>query len=131
MTDSKLLISHKDVPKNRWHPPVPIPPEERGHGVNRWDYYVCTKLGPGQTTWVRLPSLRPEHIVKARGIRRLFTGRLNSPVPGGLAGEFPGVEAHLLRAQIARITAASWIAPAGMFEVDEEAELEEGVSRNL
>ncbi|CAH8670229.1 unnamed protein product [Heterobilharzia americana] len=78
--------------------------------------------------WFRLPPVRTEHIFHARHIRRLFVGKPDAPVlqgPGGL-GEFPGLEVHLLRAQIARITSACWISPAGIYEIDEEAELEEG-----
>ncbi|CAM9447599.1 unnamed protein product, partial [Hapterophycus canaliculatus] len=51
---------------------------------------------------------------------RYFTGNFESPVPG--YPPFPGTEVHLLRAQIARITAGTCVSPAGFFEVDEEAE---------
>ncbi|KAF7260906.1 hypothetical protein EG68_01710 [Paragonimus skrjabini miyazakii] len=116
----------ENLPKNKWCPKAPIPPEQRGRGLNRWDYFACTRLGSDE--WFRLPPARPEHIYHSRFIRRLFTGRPDAPVPrspGGL-GDFPGLEAHLLRACIARITASTWISPAGMYEIDEEAELEEG-----
>nr|CAH8876316.1 unnamed protein product [Trichobilharzia regenti] len=116
----------QDLPKNKWCPLAPIPPEPRGRGLNRWDYFACTNLGSDE--WFRLPPVRAEHIFYARNIRRLFTGRPDAPVqqgPGEL-GEFHGLEVHLLRAQIARITSACWVAPAGIYEIDEEAELEEG-----
>ncbi|KAF8567572.1 hypothetical protein P879_07150, partial [Paragonimus westermani] len=115
-----------NLPKNKWCPKSPIPPEQRGHGLNRWDYFACTQLGSDE--WFRLPPVRPEHICHSRFIRHLFTGRPDEPVPqppGGL-GDFPGLEAHLLRACIARITASTWISPAGMYEIDEDAELGEG-----
>lgn len=116
----------ENLPKNKRTPKAPIPPEPRGRGTNRWDYFVCTRLGSDE--WFRLPPARPEHIYYSRFIRRLFVGRPDASVaqaPGGM-GEFPGLEAHLLRATIARITAATWISPAGLYEIDEEAELEEG-----
>ncbi|VDP92042.1 unnamed protein product [Echinostoma caproni] len=127
----KLMLAREaaleNLPKNKWCPRAPVPPEPRGRGTNRWDYFACTRLGSEE--WFRLPPARPEHICHARYIRRLFVGRPDAPVarsPGGL-GDFPGLEVHLLRAQIARITAATWISPVGLYEIDEEAELEEGV----
>lgn len=36
---------------------------------------------------------------------------------------FPGKERHFLRAQLARIFAATTIAPKGLFEIDEETNL--------
>ncbi|TPP63900.1 Radial spoke head protein 4 A [Fasciola gigantica] len=116
----------ENLPKNKWCPRAPIPPEPRGKGTNRWDYFACVRLGSDE--WFRLPPARPEHIYHSRHIRRLFVGKPDAPVarsPGGL-GDFPGLEVHLLRAHIARITAATWISPAGLYEIDEEAELEEG-----
>ncbi|KAA0189191.1 Radial spoke head protein 4 A [Fasciolopsis buskii] len=116
----------ENLPRNKWCPRAPIPPEPRGKGTNRWDYFACTRLGSDE--WFRLPPARPEHIAHSRYIRRLFVGKPDAPVarsPGGL-GDFPGLEVHLLRAHIARITAATWISPAGQYEIDEEAELEEG-----
>ncbi|CAL8103283.1 unnamed protein product [Calicophoron daubneyi] len=128
--EKKLAEARKalmeNLPKNKWCPRTPIPPEPRGRGTNRWDYFACTNLGTDE--WFRLPPARPEHIYHARYIRRFFTGKPDAPVarsPGAL-GDFPGLEVHLLRAQIARITAATWISPAGLYEIDEEAEIEEG-----
>ncbi|KAG5452637.1 Radial spoke head protein 6 A [Clonorchis sinensis] len=120
------VVALENLPKNKWVPRAPIPAEARGRGTNRWDYFACTKLGSDE--WFRLPPARPEHIVYARHIRHLFVGRPDAPVPRspGALGDFPGLEVHLLRAQIARITSATWISPAGLYQVDEEAELEEG-----
>jgi radial spoke head protein 4A len=41
---------------------------------------------------------------------------------------FPGTEAHLLRAQIARIAAATVISPSGYYKFDDEEEPQEGVA---
>ncbi|CAH8593945.1 unnamed protein product [Dicrocoelium dendriticum] len=128
--EQKLALAKEaamqNLPRNTWVPRAPIPPEARGRGTNRWDYFACTRLGADE--WFRLPPARPEHIFYSRFIRRLFTGKPDAPVPrppGGM-GDFPGLEVHLLRAVIARITASTWISPAGMYEIDEEAEVEEG-----
>ncbi len=119
------------LPKNKWKPFSLYPREPRGKGMNRWDYYVCTELAGDQ--WFRLPIVKPVHIDMARNNTRIFTGDLNATIgvlPGGL-GMFPGVEAHYLRAQIARITAGTHVSPAGVYELDEEEEPEEGVSLML
>lgn len=47
-----------------------------------------------------------------------MTGDLNASVNSNPS--FPGKERHFLRAQLARIHAATLIAPKGFFEVDEE-----------
>jgi radial spoke head protein 4A len=63
-------------------------------------------------------------IVAAGAIKKLFTGDLTAAVKTYPA--FPGVEAEYLRAQIARITADTAIAPAGfLVEVEAEEEAEE------
>lgn len=122
--EKRILVN---LPKNRYVPLSLYPWEERGKGMNRCDYFVCTNLGEG--TWLRLPMVRPIHIAMARDSMRILTGDLNAPVgdlPGGL-GHFPGVEAHYLRAQIARISSSCHISPAGVYEMDEDDEPEEGV----
>lgn len=48
----------------------------------------------------------------------MFTGDLNATFHSN--PPFPGKERHLLRAQLARIFAATAIVPNGLFEVDEE-----------
>lgn len=52
-------------------------------------------------------------------MKRLMTGNPDSPVPS--MPWFPGKERHLLRSQIARISATCTLAPAGWYEPDEEA----------
>ncbi|EUB60383.1 Tyrosine-protein kinase transmembrane receptor ROR1 [Echinococcus granulosus] len=121
--EKRVLIN---LPRNKYKPPTRYPQEPRGRGLNRWDYFVSSSLG--EKTWVRLPMVKPEHIVAARQSVYFFTGDLNAPVgdlPCGV-GSFPGLEVHYLRAQIARISSGTQVSPAGVFELDEEDEPEEG-----
>jgi radial spoke head protein 4A len=48
----------------------------------------------------------------------VLTGDLNATIDSN--PPFPGKERHFLRAQIARIFAATQIAPKGLYEIDEE-----------
>jgi len=102
--------------------PLPNAPEydveRRGQGANVACYWVSAG---GAAPWVRLPAARASHIRSARCIRRLFTGSLGSEVLS--TPWFPGKERHLLRSQIARITATCTLAPSGFYEVDEESEV--------
>jgi radial spoke head protein 4A len=68
---------------------------------NQYVYFVCSNPGPA-AVWKRLPDVLPKHIALARRVRRLFSGDLNATVLD-VVPPFPGTEAHLLRAQIARI----------------------------
>ena len=65
-----------------------------------------------------LPHTTPKHVSVARQIRKLFTGRLTASVV--CYPPFPGTEAELLRAQIARITAGTHVSPLGLYTFDEE-----------
>jgi radial spoke head protein 4/6 len=67
---------------------------------------------------VQLPDIRPEQIRSARSLRRLFTGNPGSPV--STYPPFQWDESVLLRAQIARITATTVLAPNGWFSVEED-----------
>ncbi|XP_035214101.1 radial spoke head protein 6 homolog A-like [Stegodyphus dumicola] len=120
-------------PEERVLPPIPepqrkvrktIPEEENGKGVNEYMYFVCTKIGE---QWRCLPHLKPIHIIQARATKRFFVGNLEAELSGCLP--YPGKEAHYLRAQIARITAATCIAPKDYYalpsEDDDEGEDEE------
>jgi len=99
--------------------PVPGSPEDdvevQGEGANMYAYWVTTG---GSAPWVRLPAARASHIRSARSIKRLFTGDLGSPVIS--TPWFPGKEQHLLRSQIARITATCTLAPRGWYETDDD-----------
>lgn len=89
--------------------------EPRGEGANSFTYWVSPV---GSAPWVRLPSARASHIVAARNIKHLMTGNLDAPVLS--MPWYPGKERHLLRAQIARITASCTLAAKGWYELDEE-----------
>ncbi|XP_060042096.1 radial spoke head protein 6 homolog A isoform X2 [Erinaceus europaeus] len=111
------------IPKPTWKPPPVIPREESRSGTNKYLYFVCNE--PGRA-WTRLPHVTPLQIVQARKIKKFFTGYLDAPVVS--FPPFPGNEANYLRAQIARISAATHISPLGFYQFGEEEgdEEEEG-----
>ncbi|XP_049477124.1 radial spoke head protein 6 homolog A isoform X2 [Panthera uncia] len=111
------------TPKPMWKPPPVIPREESRSGTNKYLYFVCNE--PGRP-WTRLPHVTPVQIVQARKIKKFFTGFLDAPVVS--YPPFPGNEANYLRAQIARISAATHISPLGFYQFGEEEgdEEEEG-----
>jgi len=83
--------------------------------VNKFTYWVAKDAF---SDWVKLPPVNPRQIQAARGIKKMLSGNLNADVVSH--PHFPGQEMHLLRAQIARITAATTVCPAGYFSVNEE-----------
>jgi len=89
--------------------------ESRGEGANSFTYWVSSG---GCAPWVRLPAARASHIVAARTMKRILTGKLDAPVLS--MPWYPGKERHLLRAQIARISATCTLATKGWYEEDEE-----------
>jgi len=95
--------------------------EVAGKGANEFVYYA-TNSPEGE--WKLLPDVLPEQIITARIMRRYFTGNLQAPVKGLV--RFPWPEASYLRAQIARISAASTVSPKGFYTV-EEGDEEEGI----
>ncbi|XP_066227957.1 radial spoke head protein 6 homolog A [Saccopteryx leptura] len=111
------------IPKRMWKPPPIIPKEESRSGTNKYLYFVCNE--PGRP-WTRLPHVTPNQIVHARKIKKFFTGHLDAPIIS--YPPFPGNEANYLRAQIARISAATHISPLGFYQFSEEEgdEEEEG-----
>ncbi|XP_054846182.1 radial spoke head protein 6 homolog A-like isoform X2 [Eublepharis macularius] len=112
-----------EPPKPNYKPPPTIPKEENRTGTNKFTYFVCNE--PGKP-WVRLPPVTPAQIVNARKIKKFFTGRLDAPIVS--YPPFPGNESNYLRAQIARISAATQISPLGFYQFGEEEgdEEEEG-----
>jgi radial spoke head protein 4A len=91
--------------------------EAPGEGANASVYFAANSAaGP----WTRLPDVTPEQIKTARQMRRLLSGDLSAQVAG--YPRFPWGEAALLRAQIARIGAATVLAPRGALKLDEEAD---------
>lgn len=89
--------------------------EPRGTGVNTSVYWVTDNV---LHDWIQLPECKPEYIAFARLIKHVLTGDLNATIDSN--PPFPGKERHFLRAQLARIFAATQIAPKGLYEIDEE-----------
>jgi len=92
--------------------------EKRGTGANQLVFWVTDNL---LNDWIQLPDVQPRHIEFARCIKHVMTGDLNAEIDANPG--FPGKERHFLRAQLARIFAATTIAPKGLFETDEETGL--------
>lgn len=91
---------------------APVPGEEqRGEGVNSYIYWVANDL---LGEWTKLPDLRGDHVAKARKVKRVLTGELDTEVDS--YPFYEDKERYLLRAQIARITAATVIAPKGVYK---------------
>lgn len=110
------------VPDSQYRPPVEIPAEQNGHGVNRHVYYVATNL---DDEWIELPPATPHQINVTRRIKKYLCGNLDEPIEA--FPSFPGTERNYLRALIARISAGTHISPRGFFihkvesnEMDEE-----------
>lgn len=90
--------------------------QEGKNGANKYSYWVSQSIE--SSTWVKLPNVTMEQIVKVRLFRRLFTGNLDATIPS--YPPFPGTERNLLRAQIACIVGATSISPDGFFDLDDE-----------
>ncbi|XP_050529087.1 radial spoke head protein 4 homolog A-like [Daktulosphaira vitifoliae] len=102
-----------------------IKPETLGCGTNKKTYYVSNQPS-GE--WIELPLLKPHHVVQSRNIKRYFTGNLETPI--NCYPEFDGLEKHYLRAQIARISAATQISPIGFF-IHNKSELTPNILTSL
>jgi len=94
-----------------------VVPAEAGSGTNGYTYFCCNSLGGPLT---RLPDVTPQQITCARQIKKFFTGDLSASVSAYPL--FPGFEAEFLRAQIARIAAATVVCPSGFFQLAEDSE---------
>lgn len=88
--------------------------EKRGKGLNENVYWVTHDL---LGEWQKLPDVQSKDIVKARDLKKILTGNLDAEVSA--YPFFDGKERALLRAQIARITAATVLVPAGIYQVDD------------
>ncbi|XP_032804353.2 radial spoke head protein 6 homolog A-like isoform X1 [Petromyzon marinus] len=110
-------VDDDDYPKSEYKPPPVTRREAMRFGANRYTYFVTNE--PGKP-WEKLPWVTPAQIVTARRIRRLFTGHLDAPVIS--YPPFPGNEANLLRAQIARISAGTQVSPLGFYQFEEDEE---------
>lgn len=106
-----------EPPKPDYKPPPVIPKEANRTGANKFVYFVCNQ--PGQA-WTKLPPVTPAQIVASRKIKKIFTGNLEANVVS--YPPFPGNESNYLRAQIARISAATQISPLGYYQFDDEEE---------
>lgn len=67
---------------------------------------------------MRLPDVRPEHVQHARKLKKYLMGDLTAHV--STFPPFPWSESVFLRAQIARIAAATVLSPAGWFSEEEQ-----------
>jgi radial spoke head protein 4A len=88
-----------------------------GAGANEYLYYVSQSLSSPVPSFSLLPSTSPRFITDARRTHRLLSGDLTAAV-GGFP-RFAGVEADLLRAQIARISNGSVLVPKGSWKEEE------------
>lgn len=100
--------------------------EAPGEGANEYVYFVTNSV---EGKWTQLPYVTPTQIQTAKKMRRFFTGNLKAPVLG--FPRFPWGEAAYLRAQIARITAATVVSPVGFYIPDEEAEDESIITEDM
>ncbi|CAF3944671.1 unnamed protein product [Rotaria magnacalcarata] len=120
LTDSEF-IKYQDMSSSEEEK---IPLEQIGDGVNQKVFYVSTGI---DQPFIQLPMVTPEQIELSRRIQQFFTGDLEAPILFEL--HFPGVEKHLLRAQIQRITAGTQIGPKNYFKIsiDDEEEIDEEI----
>ncbi len=101
--------SEKDVYEN-------VPGEEpRGKGINTNSYWIAHDL-IGE--WCKLPDLKGKTIITARRIKKMLSGNLDGQVSSYPI--FPEPEQFLIRAQIARITHGTVIAPTHVFKLKDE-----------
>jgi len=91
--------------------------EPPGQGLNSCVYFVANSL---TDTFTQLPDVTPALVIASRGIKKYFTGDLGASVT--CFPPFPGSEREYLRAQIARIAAATVLLPSGKLAIDEESE---------
>ena len=94
-----------------------VPVEAPGTGLNTYAYFVAPSVA---SKFVALPDVTPAQVVASRSIRKYFTGDLSAPV--ACYPPFPGVEKNYLRAQLARLSVATVLAPAGKFSLEEPEE---------
>ena len=89
--------------------------DPHGKGLNENVYWIAQDL---LGEWQKLPDVKPTDIQNARKIKKMLTGNLSANV--GSYPFFSGKESTLLRAQIARITAATVVVPGGVFKANAE-----------
>jgi len=84
--------------------------------ANQSNFYVSSSPGGA---WTKLPAVRTSTVDGSRKIKKYLTGKLDAAINS--YPKFPGSEADLLRAQIHRIASAATLAPAGWYNVQDEA----------
>ena len=87
--------------------------EPKGTGVNKYTYWVAHQSFPAE--WKQLPDLTPADIKAARDVKVLLTGDLERTIHTNPF--FFKKEKHYLRAQIARISFSTTLAPSGLFRL--------------
>ena len=92
--------------------------QEGRSGVNKFKYWVASSVEAAPKDWRALPNVTCEQIVKSKQFKKLLSGNLDGAVFA--YPPFPGNEKELLRAQIARITAATSISPDGFWGLDDD-----------
>jgi len=104
----------------------PVPNEKVGEGLNSYVYYVVGYENSADgifgrykyDQWIKLPAIRPDHIMAARKIKKLFSGDLEASVNS--YPPFPGNEAEYLSAQIARIARGCTMTVNGHWALEED-----------
>ncbi|XP_060516488.1 radial spoke head protein 4 homolog A-like [Cylas formicarius] len=127
---SRILKRMPPIPQIQYLSTPQMESEPFDFGLNKKVYYVCRTVGD---PWIRLPDVTSKQIVISRQICKSFTGNLEQLVPA--YPEFPGTEKNYLRAQIARITSGTQIAPLGYYiseveDVADDADEEEDEETN-
>ena len=90
--------------------------QEGRSGANKYTYWVTQSCE--NSTWVQLPHVTMAQVVAARSFKKYMTGNLDAPISS--FPPFPGNEANYLRTQIALISGATSVSPAGYFELNED-----------
>jgi len=112
-------VDETPLPKSSFVSPPTIPSEFK-FGPNRAIYFAATCL---DGNFAQLPDVTPGQILTSRKITKFFTGDLSAKVHS--FPNFVGDEASLLRAQIARISSSTIVAPTGYLQGGGEEEEEE------
>lgn len=104
------------IPESEYRPPVEVPAEPAGRGVNRCAYFVCSNLS--RDIWIELPPASPHQINVSRRIKKFLTGNVHASITS--YPPFPGTERNYLSALIARISASTHISPRNFYRADED-----------
>ena len=92
-------------------------PEAPGTGLNKCAYFVASGASD---PFELLPDVTPAQVLASSTIKKYFSGDLSAPLL--CSPPFPGAEKEYLRAQIARISAATVLVPAGKLALEEVEE---------